>query len=139
MWRGGGGGGIKHVHKMVDETEWEKLDGALQWAVVTVGGNDIVNTERVWLEQGWTVTQGGRLDQIIREKLELWGKLLSKIKSHVDQVVVWLPGIRRQGTVLWWNTWVGKMERIAIEKGAMIRWVTKREEGGSVSMHTGSR
>ena len=115
---------------MVDETEWEKLDGAVKWAVVTVGGNDVDNTERVWVEQGWKVTEGGRLDRIIKEKLELWGKLLSKIKSHVDQVVVWLPGIRQHGTVVWWNTWMGKMERIALEKGATVRWVTKRIEGG---------
>ena len=60
-------------------------DGALKWAVVTVEGNDIDNIERVWMEQGRTVTRGGRLEQIIHEKLELWGKLLSTIKSHVDQ------------------------------------------------------
>ena len=64
MWRGGGE--IEHVHKMVDETEWEKLDGAVKWAVVTVGGNDVDNTERVWVEQGWKVTEGGQLDQIIK-------------------------------------------------------------------------
>ena len=43
---------------MVDETEWEKLDGAVKWAMVTVGGNDVDNTERVWVEQGWKVTEG---------------------------------------------------------------------------------
>ena len=90
MWRGGE---IEHVHKMVDETEWEKLDGAVKWAVVTVGGNDVDHTERVWVEQGWKVTEGGRLDRIIKEKLELWGELMSKNK------ITYRPG----GGVATWN------------------------------------
>ena len=84
----------------------------------------------MWSEQGRTVTRGGPLDQVIHKKLELWGRLLSKIKAHMEQVVVWLPGIRRRGTVLWWNTWVGKMETISLDNGAKIRWFMKREEGG---------
>ena len=33
--------------------EWERLDGALKWPVVTAGGNDLDNTERVWMELWW--------------------------------------------------------------------------------------
>ena len=64
---------------MVDETAWERVDGGVKWAVVTVGGgggNDIDNTEQMWLEQGRTVMGGGRLDQAIQKKARVVGETL---------------------------------------------------------------
>ena len=127
MWRGGE---IEHVSKMVREKDWEKFEGQLRWAVIEVGGNDIENTERVWEEQERTVPEGSRLKKIINTKLDMWRNLVRQVKRRVRNVVVWLPGIRQQGTQIWWNSWVEKLDRIAKEEGARTRWTMKREEGG---------
>jgi hypothetical protein len=127
MWRGGE---IEHVSKMVRETEWEKLGGVVRWVVIEVGGNDIENTERIWEEQGKVVAEGSWLRKIINIKLDMWRELLQQVKRRVRNVVVWLPGIRRQGTRIWWKTWVEKLERIAREEGARPRWTMTQEEGG---------
>ena len=38
MWRGGGGGGIEHIRKMVNDTDWEKVGEEVKWAVIVAGG-----------------------------------------------------------------------------------------------------
>ena len=126
-------GEIEHIHKKVGDTPWGQWTKGDNWAVITVGGNDIENTEAVWEAQGKRVREGGHLQGVIDQKLKLWRELLTEVKRRVGRVVVWLPGIGAEGDMVWWRSWVLKMEKIAIEVGVKCRWTMNQTEEGSRS------
>ena len=111
----------------MDETEWETMGDQVKWVVILVGGNDTENSEGMWIEQDrGQVKEGSHPKRIIDHKLQLWKQMASQAVRRVRDVVVWLPGIRRGGSYMWWSSWVIKLEEAARQEGAQTRWVMER-------------